>query len=66
MEEIDIIPIKYNQPIPSYTKWFHIMFNFDDMPVGFVLDKIQREIERKYDKYDSLIIIKEGVVIGVI
>ena len=65
-EVIDIIPIKLNEPLPKKEKHLHIEFVGRSYTIEELTHRIKHEIKRKFGEYDSLILLKNNIVIGVI
>lgn len=65
-EVIDIIPIKLNEPLPKKEQYLHIEFVGRFYTIEELAPRIRYEIERKFGKYDNLILLKNNIVIGVI
>ena len=65
-EVIDIVPIKLNEPLPKKEQYLHIEFVGSFYTIEELSHRIRYKIERKFGKYDNLILLKDNIVIGVI
>lgn len=64
-EIIDIIPIKLNEKIPTKEEYYHIAYISSQYDLASLVYRINMDIKDR-DKYDYLILLKEGKVITIL
>ena len=64
-EIIDIIPIKLNEKIPPKEEYYHIAYISSQYDLASLVYRINMDIKDR-DKYDYLILLKEGKVITIL